>query len=372
MAGWAAIAVALVVIVGLGALITPRPSTSQGTLDPRSTGADGARALVSILEKHGVTVQIVTDPVAAHDALEKTPATLWLPDSPALTVADLLALTKQAAGTVVGDPAARSARVLFGATLAGYGRGVVSPACTLPAAQRAGGISPGVLFRATGADTSSCYPQGDAVGLVTRTDGARQDTIVDGTRLFTNEHLGENGNAALAINLLGARDTLVWLAPEGGNAGAAPTLADLTPGWVTPLVVLGFATALAAAIWRGRRFGPLVAERLPVTVRASETAEGRAHLYARAADPAHAYELLRAAAARRIATALGLGRRASAGEVADAAAAVTGRSRADVRTLLVDARPGDDRALVDLATRLYALENAVHAAILPEGTARDR
>jgi hypothetical protein len=365
--------VALVLVVGLGALITPRPSTSQGTLDPQSTGADGARALVRILEQHGVTVDVVTDPVTAHDALEKTPSTLWLPDSPALTVADLLALSKQAAATVVGDPGARSARVLFGATLAGYGRDPVPPGCDFPAAQRAGDIAPGILFRATGTGTTSCYPVGDAAGLLTRADGTRQDTIVDGTRLFTNEHLAENGNAALAVNLLGAHRTLVWLLPDAGrNAGAAPTLAELTPGWVTPLIVLGFATALAAAIWRGRRFGPLVAERLPVTVRASETAEGRAHLYARAADPAHAYDLLRAAATRRLAGALGLGRRASPHEVADAAAAVTGLPRADTHALLAEARPHDDRTLVDLTTRLYALENAVHAAILPEGTARDR
>jgi hypothetical protein len=371
--GWAAIAVALVVVVGFGALITPRPSASQGTLDPRSTGADGARALVRILEQHGVTVDIVSDPVAAHDALEKTPSTLWLPDNPALTVADLLALSKQAAGTVVGDPAARSARVLFGATLAGYGGGTVLPGCAVPAAQRAGDVAPGILFRTTDPGTTSCYLDGDAAGMLTRTDGTRQDTIVDGTRLFTNERLGENGNAALAINLLGARATLVWLIPDAGvNAGAAPTLAELTPGWVTPLVVLGFATALAAALWRGRRFGPLVAERLPVTVRASETAEGRAHLYSRAADPAHAFDLLRAAGTRRLARALGLGRRASATEVADAAASLTGVPRAEAYALLVDAHPGDDRALIDLTTRLYALENAVHAAILPEGTARDR
>lgn len=373
VAGWAAIAVALVVIVGLGALITPRLTPSQGTLDPRSTGADGARALVRVLEQHGVTVDVVTDPVAAHDALEKTPSTLWLPDSPALTVADLLALSKQAAGTVVGDPAARSARVLFGATLAGYGREAVPADCAVPAARRAGDIAPGLLFRATGSDTTSCYPVGTAAGLLTRTDGTRHDTLVDGTRLFTNEHLAENGNAALALNLLGERRTLVWLMPDAGrNAGAAPTLAELTPGWVTPLIILGFATALAAAIWRGRRFGPLVAERLPVTVRASETAEGRAHLYSRAADPAHAFDLIRAAGIRRLARMLGLGGRATAAEVADAAAAVTGLPRGEAQNLLVHARPDGDRALVDLTTRLYALENAVHAAILPEGTARDR
>ncbi|HKT56421.1 MAG TPA: DUF4350 domain-containing protein, partial [Microbacterium sp.] len=370
-AGWAVIAVVLVVIVGIGALITPRSSTSQGTLDPRSTRADGARALVRILQQRGVTVDIVTDAAGAHAALAQTPATLWLPDSPALTVADLLSLSKDAAATVVGDPGARSARVLFGATVAGYGGGTLTPGCSVPAAQRAGHIAPGGLFHATDGGTASCYRDGDAAGLLVRQDGARQLSLVDGTQLFTNARLAENGNAALAVNLLGARQTVVWLMPEAGrNASAAATLADLTPGWVTPLILLGFATALAAALWRGRRFGPLVTERLPVTVRAAETAEGRARLYARASDPAHAYAQLRAGALRRLARLLGLGSAATAAEIADAAASVTGRSPAQVRALLT-AAPADDRALVDLATHLYALENAVHAAIFPEGTARD-
>ncbi len=39
------------------------------------------------------------------------------------------------------------------------------------------------------------------------------------------------------------------------------------------------APGIAAAFWRGRRFGPLVVENLPVTVRASETMLGRARLY---------------------------------------------------------------------------------------------
>ena len=33
------------------------------------------------------------------------------------------------------------------------------------------------------------------------------------------------------------------------------------------------------ALWKGRRLGPLVAEQLPVVVRASETVEGRGRLY---------------------------------------------------------------------------------------------
>ncbi len=43
-------------------------------------------------------------------------------------------------------------------------------------------------------------------------------------------------------------------------------------------IQLGVALLLAA-LWRARRLGPLVTERLPVVVRASETVEGHARLY---------------------------------------------------------------------------------------------
>ena len=88
-------------------------------------------------------------------------------------------------------------------------------------------------------------------------------------RVFENEHVDEAGNAALAIGLLGASDELVWYLPGPADADAAeaPTLAELTPGWVSPVMVLAIVVAIAAGVWRGRRFGPLVVER-PARARA--------------------------------------------------------------------------------------------------------
>ena len=92
------------------------------------------------------------------------------------------------------------------------------------------------------------------------------------------------GNAALALNLLGAHRTLIWYLPTLDDlaSGEPPTIAELTPplGHARSLLLLVL-VALAAAFWRGRRFGPLVVENLPVVVRASETMEGRARLYER-------------------------------------------------------------------------------------------
>src|SRR5690606_36744381 len=103
------------------------------------------------------------------------------------------------------------------------------------------------------------------------------------------------------------------------EAKSPETLATLTPKWVTPAILLLLLAGVVAGIARGQRFGPLVTETLPVTVRASETMHGRARLTAKAGDSAHAAAALRDGALRRLAARLGLTARSTAVEVADAA-----------------------------------------------------
>ncbi len=160
-------------------------------------------------------------------------------------------------------------------------------------------------------------------------------------------------------------------APADADPGAAPpTLSDLTPPWVTPAIALLLLSALTAAIWRGRRFGPLVTERLPVTVRATETTEGRARLYATARDAPHALDELRRASRTRLVRLLGLAARTSPPDVADAVAERLGADRSRVRGILVDDVPRTDRDLVAAADRLRDLEESVRVAVRTEGTPR--
>lgn len=135
---------------------------------------------------------------------------------------------------------------------------------------------------------------------------------------------------------------------------------------MSPAITLLFLAAAAAAIWRGRRFGPLVRERLPVTVRAAETAEGRARLYAQTRDAAHAADDLRIAALRRLARLLGLGPNAAADEISDAAAERLSADRRVVRGILLDDVPADDAQLTVIASRLRELEAALRDAVRPE------
>ena len=300
--------------------------------------------------------------------------TLVSPDAAALSDEAVTELVDAAGDAVLLEPRSRTARLFFGdAELAAVApEDAVDPSCALPEAQRAGAVVPGMTFTEGTAD-AACYPSDDGFGLlVAERSAASRVALIDGTELFTNEYLAQNGNAALAIGLMGRHPVVVWYVPSLADSDldpATPSLGELTPPWVTPAILLLLLAAIAAALWRGRRFGPLVAENLPVTVRASETMEGRARLYARSRDAVHAADALRIGAIGRLARELGLGPAASAADVADAAADRIGAPRTSVRGILIDSVPRTDAELVAVSDRLRDLEAAVRASLRTERNA---
>ena len=155
--------------------------------------------------------------------------------------------------------------------------------------------------------------------------------------MLANETLADEGNAALAMNLAGNHPRLIWYAPqrsEGeGSDGGSADLMDLIPaqvGWMA--LQLALAVTLLA-LWKGRRIGPLVAERLPVVVRASETVEGRGRLYRSRRARDRAAEALRTSTLQRMLPRLGLGPTAQPPEVAQAVAEEIARSGIQVDVL---------------------------------------
>jgi hypothetical protein len=189
---------------------------------------------------------------------------------------------------------------------------------------------------------------------------------------LTNEFVLEQGNAALALGLLGRTELLVWYLPGLDDLAAPPSLGEVSPDWVTPSVLLLILVVVAAAFWRGRRLGPLVVENLPVVVRASETMEGRARLYQRSSARGRALDALRVGTVSRLATALRLGRAATVDDVAWATADRTGRDLQQVRQLLIDAEPATDADLVRLSDGLLDLEHALRAALAAAWTEEPR
>jgi hypothetical protein len=335
----------------------------------------GSRALVEVLRRQGVTVTVAGSLAQARAAANGAadPTVFFFDADGFLTGDQLTAMAALAPRTVVAAPDF----LALGTLAPGVGFGGVagtdpSPAtCTVPAAVRAGELSPGertLTIPPGGAGLRGCFPSGkNAFALVERVASGRTLTFVADGSVFGNDRITRNGNAALALNLLGAGDDLIWYLPTIADVAGTGTrsLGDLTPGWVTPTLVLLVLAALAAAVWRGRRFGPLVAENLPVTVRASETMEGRARLYARGNARLRALDALRVGAVQRLAARVGLSRLATLDDVTQAVASLTARAPGEVRAVLVDAVPATDSELVALSDRIQELERAAARATAP-------
>lgn len=379
IAVWAVIVVALLVLASTGLLIQSAfkpPET--GVLDPQSVSPSGGQALARVLEAQGTRVVVVRDRAEAERALAANDATLVLADTSYLSDETLREVVGAASAAILLQVPSRLPELLIeGASAAGFhGGDAIAPRCELPAARTAGPVIPGRMIElsafALAGGAAGCYPSDDAFGLVTATSRAGTPVaLIDATAMFSNAHIIEEGNAALALGLLGEADTVVWYVQDvsGADVGQeAPTLGELTPSWVSPAIVLLLSAGIAAAFWRGRRFGPLVAERLPVTVRASETTEGRARLYARSNDPVHAADQLRIGSLERMARMLGLSAAAAAPEICDAVAARTGTEPRLIRGILLTDLPASDSQLVALSDQLRQLETAVHHATRPERT----
>lgn len=367
----ALLAGALILLLVQGGIRSPGPP-----LGASNPGPQGAQALVEVLRDHGVDVAEARSYDAALGQAKAGATVLLFDEFGVLDDTRLSRLAMFSDRLVLVEPGFSALEALApGVRLAGAGSGAIDEvACDLRPAERAGSLSDGQrLFTlddsAAEDGWQGCFRDGDFGFAVVSglAQGGGELTLVGATTAFTNERIDEAGNAALAIGLVGQTDSLVWYLPGPADADPsdAPSLAELTPGWVSPVMVLAIAVTIAAAIWRGRRFGPLVVEHLPVEVPAGETAEGRARLYARSAARGHALDQLRIGTITRLASMLKLPRAAHVDTVAHAAAAATGRGAASVRGLLVDESPDDDRSLVDLAAALDELERHVSASLRP-------
>jgi hypothetical protein len=256
---------------------------------------------------------------------------------------------------------------------------VRSPGCSLPAAQRAGRADAGGVTYHVDVDAESaevtasegCYSLDGNPSLVRAQLGTGGIvTVIGNPAALTNERFDDEGNAALALGLLGEHARLVWYLPSVSDVPAdeQKSFYDLVPDGIWWSLLLVGVAVLLLALGRARRLGPVVAEPLPVVVRATETVEGRGRLYRRSGARDKASAALRAASLARLVPALGLGRRAESryepdrrvdDRVVDAVARRTRRTSVEVTGLLYGAAPVDDAALVRLADDLDDLEREV-------------
>ncbi|MGK4581104.1 DUF4350 domain-containing protein [Kitasatospora sp. HPMI-4] len=378
---WFLLFAVLLLLVGL--LIAGLGGPGQyPPLDPRSPDRDGARAVVHLLEQHGLATRTVDTEDTLAAALAESDSTVVLPEPDLLSPTQLRRLAQIRRGSdsrlVLISPESPALDAFApGITVATTPGGIPKSAgstgvpadCRLPEAVLAGHAELGGLLYLPGAGDTGCYPRFGGYPLVRHTDPDSRELVVLGSgRLLSNERLAKDGNAALGLSLLGSHRQLVWYLPDyAAAASGAPaqpqrTLTDYVPeGWYWAGLQLVLA-ALLAAFWRGRRLGPVVTENLPSVVRATETTEGRARLYQRAKARGRAADALRQAARHRLAPLLGVPLTAGEPDPATLCAAVADRSdrpAAEVHELLYGAPPTDDAALVRFTDDLDALERQV-------------
>jgi hypothetical protein len=335
----------------------------RGYLDPQGVDPSGSRAIVRLLEAQGVQVDEVRTVEQAASATSAGETML-------VTIPDLIRpetvqrLVDTGADLVLIGPADASP---FADGVAASGSAApeeLDPRCDLAAAERAGSARLGGVGYDAGSSAHRCYRRDDLAFLVVDSTETGAQLVVLGTGdPLTNQYLDEDGNASLALGLLGRHPQLVWFRPtiEPGPAGQQATFGELLPDWVVPVVWQLGVAAVLAAWWRARRLGPVVAEPLPVVVRASETTEGRARLYRRGRARGHAAGVLRAAVVSRLRLRLGLPRDAGPPAVTQAVSIRARQPPGQVGAILAGPPPIDDSALVELAHDLDQLEQEVRS-----------
>ncbi|MEU1085143.1 DUF4350 domain-containing protein [Streptomyces sp. NPDC005908] len=369
------IALALVLLVAAAvAIAVVRSDARHGELDPRSADPYGSRAVAELLAGRGVDTRVVTTlEEAAGAAGPDTTLLVAVPDL--LTPRQQTRLHQATEGSggrtvLVASGAASVERLVPGVTAdpANSLDSTLDPDCALPAARRAGDADTGgIRYSSAHLDADECYPSRRLATLlrVPAPSGSGDTVLLGAPDILLNDRLDRHGNASLALQLLGSRPHLVWYLPSLADASAREqeerSFFDLLPsGWLWGTLQLFVAAALAA-LWRARRLGPLVPENLPVAIRASETAEGRARLYRKADARDRAALALRSATRTRLAPLVGVPvTQAHTPEVL--LPALSARLQGDGQsphTVLFGPPPGDDAALVRLADQLDALERQV-------------
>ncbi|MFD3518430.1 DUF4350 domain-containing protein [Streptomyces sp. NPDC058657] len=361
-----------------------RSGGQHGSLDPRSYDRNGSRATAELLKDRGVTTRVVT--TLAEATAAAGPDTTLLVTSPNLLTPSqqrqLRTATATSGGRTVlvaaGPPSVTALAPGVRPEMPSAPVAAREPHCTLPAAIAAGSVDLGGIRYSSAASHDACYPADGRPSMLRLTAPSGGDTVLLGSPdLLHNERLDQQGNASLALQLLGSRPELVWYLPsltdpsaaEGTNPGNGSTdatsgfLSHIPPGWLWGTLQLALA-ALLAAVWRARRLGPLVTERLPVAIRASETTEGRARLYLKSHARDRAAATLRSASRARLSSLLGVP--SARGDSPDTLLpAVSSRLPAtprDLNSLLFGPIPSDDAGLIRLADELDALEREVRAS----------
>lgn len=368
---WLTVLVVLAVLAAVLASVA-RGFYRDGPLEPDAPTGQGSKATVRVLTDLGVDVQVgrhtddavealqagrsvlVTDPSdlsaqqldALAEAQESGGATLVLvqPDFVTLSyfttgispTGSIRSATDLASGPECGD-LAHGARQVH-----------------VPGAEGLRG--PSSLYR-TAAGAEGCFDSGE--GSLVASEGGI--IVLGSADLLTNQGVAEADNSALVLNVLSRSDELTWYVPSAGDpmGSSGQSLLSYLPSWAGPVALWILTVGLIAVVAIGRRFGPVVVEPLPVTVRPQELVLGRARLLQRSDARDAAATSLRSAASTRLADRLGLRHESALDGLLAALAPHTDRPAEQLRELLGPTPVTTDEDLMRLAQDLDSLEKEI-------------
>ena len=364
----AATVIGAVVVIVAGLLVWSQPSgVSDAAYHPENPGFRGARALARVLAGQGVRVVVAEGEKALRGAGVDADTTVVVSSTAALrdaTARNLQQLAGRAERLVLINPERTVLRLLVpDVDLRITGRTDVRNVCDTADARPSERLSRAQAeYRLSGATTCFATADGYSVYLRTSTSQLREVVLIGSTDVITNDRVGESDNAALAIRALGHSSKLVWYVPDLRDVPITTSgrRTSIYPLWWSSAMLLLALTVGALMWWRGRRFGRLVTEPLPVVIRATETTESRGRMYRKARDSARASAVLREATRRRLAAYLGLGASSDPPALTAAVAKNAGRALDEVHWLLHGPPVDTDPALLELANALAGLEKEIH------------
>jgi len=354
---WGAIAVGILLV----ALVGARRTDQGNPLDPASTGADGTKALVEILDELGARVSVSSDLPASGGG-----AVLLLSDDlDDSQRARLLGWVRQGGTLVVADPGSPVTRVeVVGTTSVGFLEAQLERHCGLRAMQDVQRVSaPGGLVFRVPSGAQACFPRGKGSWLVAQPVGGGTVVRLGGASALVNRGIGRADNAVLAASLLAPVEggTVVVLRPPLPGGGAR-SLGDL----VAPRVKLALWQLVVAfvllALWRSRRLGRPVTEPRAVRIPGSELVVAVGNLLQRARHRQQAAALLAGDLRRILTERLGLPASAPPEQVAATVAARTGLDRERVLAALQPGTPRDEVELVRLGLAVDTIRTEVTSA----------
>ncbi len=384
---WLLIAAGAVVIAVTSALLAGGiASANSPYLGVDSARPDGAKAVFTVLGDQGVSTSAATSLEEARSQLRDAEGdtTLVIHDRDGLAVDDLAAQVAEldAERVLLLAPSRGLLEAFDGAIVVGGVGAVGEDGDTVAAGEECasplGDLAPDISQRGArlyqlsdeASEGSACYAESGRFAYVeTELPSGTELAALGATDNLSNGEVLSAANAAMGLAVLGETQSLVWYVPGVADAeavfGAQPSLSTYVPPWLTPTILIALASLLGVMVWRGRRFGPLVEERLPVIVEASETMQGRGRLYAQQRARLRALDNLRIGTTTRLARTLGLSRASHVQEIITSSAAILGANRAAVAWTLLDAVPGSEAELLDLSQALLTLERQVAAAVDP-------